>query len=80
MPKVNGVRDLIVRDPRVVYAAEKAIERTPPKMAKEANDAELSKGLERQLEETRQHVSNLEEVVGLLGQKPQLAKSAASRV
>jgi len=77
MPKVTDLRDLLVRDLAVVYSAEKTIERTLPKMAKEANDADLSEGLERHVDETRQHVSNLEEVFRLLGEKPRAAKSAA---
>jgi ferritin-like metal-binding protein YciE len=77
MPKVTDPRDLLVRDLAVVYSAEKAIERTLPKMAKEANDPELSRGLERHLDETRQHVTNLEEVFRLLGEKPRATKSAA---
>lgn len=70
-------RDLLVRDLAVVYTAEKAIERTLPKLAKEANDTALARGFERHLDETREHVSNLEEVFRLLGEKPRGAKSPA---
>ncbi|MBA2383542.1 MAG: ferritin-like domain-containing protein [Actinobacteria bacterium] len=77
MSKVTDPRDLLVHDLGVVYAAEKLIEAALPKMAKEANDDELGTGFERHLEETREHVSNLEEVFRLLGEKPQRGKSPA---
>lgn len=77
MPKVTDPRDLLVRELGVVYAAEKTIARTLPKLAKEANDSELARGFERHLEETREHVSNLEEAFRLLGVKPRQTKSPA---
>jgi len=77
VPKVTDPRDLLVRDLGVVYSAEKTIERTLPKLAKEANDTELARGFEHHLEETHQHVNNLEEAFRLLGEKPRQAKSPA---
>lgn len=40
-----------------------------PKLAKEASDAELAKGFETHLEETKQHVANLERVFEQLGER-----------
>jgi ferritin-like metal-binding protein YciE len=77
MPKVTDTHDLLLHELGVVYAAEKAIERTLPKLAKEANDEQLARGFERHLEETRGHVSNLEEAFRSLGEKPGRAKAPA---
>lgn len=77
MPKVTDPRDLLVHELGVAYAAEKLIEAALPKMVKEANDKDLASGLEHHLEETRQHISNLEESFRLLGEKPQRGKSPA---
>jgi ferritin-like metal-binding protein YciE len=77
MAKVTDPRDLLVHELGVVYAAEKLIEAALPKMAKEANDRDIANAFEHHLEETRQHIGNLEESFGLLGEKPQRGKSPA---
>ncbi len=77
MAKVTDSRDLLIHELGVVYAAEKLIEAALPKMVKEANDKDLATALEHHLEETRQHVSNLEESFRLLGEKPARGKSPA---
>ena len=71
MPKVTDPSDLFLYKLGVMLKTEKAIENMLPRMQKEANDPELASGLERHLEQTRRHVSNLERAFELLGEKPQ---------
>lgn len=77
MPKVREPADLLEYKLGVLLATEKAIAKSLPRMKKEANDAELARGLERHLEETKQHVANLEEAFRRLGRRPRRAKAPA---
>jgi ferritin-like metal-binding protein YciE len=77
MAKVTDMRDLLVHELAVVYASEKTVESMLPKLAREANDEELSAGLERHREETRAQIENLERAFELLGEKPRRAKAPA---
>jgi ferritin-like metal-binding protein YciE len=66
-----------MRDPRKLFThelgdilyAEKLLVKALPKFAKEATDPALSKKFETHLEETKQHVVNLERVFEQLGEK-----------
>jgi ferritin-like metal-binding protein YciE len=78
MAKVTDTRDLLVHKLAVVYATEKSIEGTLPKLAREANDEELARGLERHLEETRAQIGRLEQAFELLGEPPRRAKAPAA--
>ena len=75
--KVTDPNDLLLYKLGVMLKTEKAIERTLPRLQKEANNSELAQGLERHLEQTRRHVSNIEEAFRLLGEKPQEHPSPA---
>jgi ferritin-like metal-binding protein YciE len=69
--KVTDPHDLLVHKLSVMLTTEREIERMLPTLAKEAHDDELRQGFERHLEETRQHVRNLEQAFQVLGAPPQ---------
>jgi ferritin-like metal-binding protein YciE len=50
-----------------VYYAEKTLTKVLPKLAQEVNDKEFTEALEKHLDETKNHVSNLEQVFKELG-------------
>jgi ferritin-like metal-binding protein YciE len=60
-----------------IYWAEKHLVKTLPKMAKAATSGDLKAAFTEHLEVTKGHVSRLEEIFGLLGQKPQAKKCEA---
>lgn len=60
-----------------IYWAEKHLVKTLPKMAKAATSEELKAAFTDHLEVTNTHVSRLEEVFGLLGEKAQAKKCEA---
>lgn len=71
--KLNTLEDLLLQQVKDLYYAEKQLTKAIPKMAKAAQSVELKSALEDHLKETREHVSRLEEVFGLMGvaAKPQ---------
>ncbi|MDB5278596.1 MAG: ferritin-like protein [Ferruginibacter sp.] len=60
-----------------IYWAEKHLTKALPKMAKAAMSEELRDAITEHLEVTKTHVSRLEQVFGLLGQKAQAKKCDA---
>jgi ferritin-like metal-binding protein YciE len=62
---------------RDIYWAEKHLVKTLPKMQKAASSQELKNAFEEHLEATKNHVSRLEEVFGMLGEKAQAKKCEA---
>lgn len=83
-PKSNG-KPVSEADPNLaaffadelkdIYWAEKQLVKTLPKMQKAATSPELKKAFVNHLEETKVHVTRLEQVFELLGKKAQ-AKNA----
>lgn len=65
----EGLRDLFIDELKDIYWAEKALVKALPKMAKNATTDGLISSLVNHLHETENHVSRLEEVFGLLGEK-----------
>jgi ferritin-like metal-binding protein YciE len=63
-------RDLFLHELGDMLFAEKAIVKTLPKLQEEASDAQLVRGFEHHLEETRGHIRNLERVFESLGERP----------
>jgi ferritin-like metal-binding protein YciE len=70
MPSMTDPRELFLHELQDVYYAEKQIAKKLPSMAKEATDRELSDGFRRHLDETKQQVTNLEQVFSALGERP----------
>jgi ferritin-like metal-binding protein YciE len=75
--KVTDPHDLLVYKLQVLLATEREIERTLPKLEREAHDEELKQGFRRHLEETRRHVENVEQAFAVVGEKPQATKAPA---
>lgn len=67
--KFNNLQDLFMEQLRDMYDAEQRLVKALPKMAKAASDAQLRGGFEQHLEQTKNHVTRLEQVFQLLGQK-----------
>jgi ferritin-like metal-binding protein YciE len=68
-----ALRDFLIDEVKDIYWAEKKLVTSLPKMAKAAGAQELKEAINDHLAATREHVSRLEEVFELLGEKP-LAK------
>ena len=60
-----------------IYWAEKKLVQTLPKMAKAATSSALKNAFTDHLEQTKEHVTRLEQVFELLGHKPQAKKCDA---
>lgn len=75
--KVTDPHDLLVYKLRLLLATEREIERNLPKLEREAHDEELKAGFRRHLEETRQHVKNLEQAFQVLGVPAQATTAPA---
>ena len=65
----QGLRDLFVDELKDIYGAEKALTKAIPKMIKNATDENLREALTGHLEETKQHVTRLEEVFSSIDEK-----------
>jgi ferritin-like metal-binding protein YciE len=61
---------LFVHELRDVLYAERTIERSLPKMAREASDPRLRQHLEHHLRETEEQIANVEHVLKLFGKAP----------
>jgi ferritin-like metal-binding protein YciE len=70
MATMTAPRELFIHELQDVYYAEQQLVKRLPKMVDEAADSELSGGFQKHLEETKQHVANLEQVFSEMGQKP----------
>src|SRR5581483_3876143 len=68
--KLDSLDTLLTEELRDVYDAEKQITKALPKMVKAAHSDELREALEAHLEITKKHVERLEEIFGLLNEKP----------
>lgn len=65
----EGLRDLFIDELKDIYWAEKALVKALPKMAKNATTPNLATAILSHLEQTENHVSRLEEVFSLFGEK-----------
>jgi ferritin-like metal-binding protein YciE len=72
--KMDDPRELFLHELGDLLYAENVLVKTLPKLAKEASDTELQEGFEAHLEETRQHVVNLEQVFEAVGEKAKAEK------
>ena len=66
--KMDEPRELFLHELGDLLFAENTLIKALPKLAKEASDAELQKGFESHLEETKQHAANLKQVFEVLGE------------
>jgi ferritin-like metal-binding protein YciE len=71
------IKRFFVDEIKDIYWAEKKLVSTLPKIAKAAGAPELKDAINDHLEATREHVSRLEQVFELLGEKPVAKKCDA---
>ena len=74
MSQMTTPADLFVHELQDVYFAERTLTKVLPKLADEVNDEELTEAFRHHLDETRQHVANLEQVFAGLGVSARSAK------
>jgi ferritin-like metal-binding protein YciE len=78
MPEITTPRDLFLHElGDILYVERTLAEATLPKLIDEVQDQEFKSGLEAHLVQTRQHVTNVEEVFELLGEKPEIEECIA---
>jgi ferritin-like metal-binding protein YciE len=71
MASIGTPRELFVHElGDILYVEQKLTGEVLPKLIAEVHDGEFRKGLERHLEQTRGHVTNLEQVFDALGENP----------
>ena len=68
--KDNTLRELFIDELRDLYDAESRLVKALPKMAKASNSDELRSGIEHHLQQTKQHLERLKEVLTSLDEKP----------
>src|SRR5436190_20306001 len=67
--KLKTLEDLFVHELKDLYSAETKLVKALPKMAKAATNEDLKAGFEEHLEQTKEHVSRLEEIGKMLDLK-----------
>jgi ferritin-like metal-binding protein YciE len=67
--KENTLRELFVDELRDLYDAEHRLVKALPKMAKAANMDELREGFETHLEQTKEHVERLKQIMESMDEK-----------
>lgn len=75
--EMNDPRELFLHELGDVLNAERMLVKTLAKLQEEASDDELAEGFGEHLEETRQHVKNLEEAFEALGEPAKAEKCPA---
>jgi ferritin-like metal-binding protein YciE len=68
--KENTLRELFVDELKDLYDAENRLVKALPKLAKAANLDELRDGFETHLEQTKEHVERLKQIMISLDEKP----------
>ena len=68
--KENQLKELYVEELRDLYSAEKQLVKALPKMAKAATSSDLRSGFEEHLEQTKGHLSRLEQIFDSLDESP----------
>jgi len=71
---MSDPRELFLHELGDVLYAERTLVKALPTLQEEASDDELRTGFEDHLEETRQHVKNVEQAFEQLGEKPTAEK------
>jgi ferritin-like metal-binding protein YciE len=66
----KSLKELFVEELRDTYDAEKRLTKALPKMAKAAGASELQNAFTSHLKETEKQITRLEQVFGMIGEKP----------
>lgn len=61
--KTTSLEDLYVKQLQDLYSAENQLIETLPKLAKKAREEELRRGFEEHLEQTKEHVRRIEQIL-----------------
>jgi ferritin-like metal-binding protein YciE len=70
MPEITTPRDLFLHElGDILYVERKLVNEVLPKLIGEVQDGKFRTGLERHLEQTRGHITNVEQVFDDLGEK-----------
>lgn len=75
--KLKSLDDLLVKELRDLYSAEKQLVRALPKMAKGAQSSALADAIKTHLEETKEQVERLEQIFEMLDVSSRGPKCAA---
>ena len=71
MSHLSTPRDLFLHElGDILYVEQKLAEETLPNLISEVQSEELRKGFERHLDQTRGHITNVEQVFDMLGAQP----------
>jgi ferritin-like metal-binding protein YciE len=71
MPEITTPRELFLHElGDILYVERALVDEALPKLIREVTDGEFRGGLEKHLEQTRQHVANVESVFELLAEDP----------
>jgi ferritin-like metal-binding protein YciE len=70
MMQKDSLQQLYIDELKDLYSAETQMVKALPKMAKASSNAELRQGFEEHLRQTSEHVSRLEQIFEMLGEKP----------
>ena len=76
---IQTLNELLTEEIKDLYDAEKQLTKALPKMAKASTNSDLKAAFTEHLEQTKGHVSRLEEVFEALGQKPKGKSCAAMK-
>jgi ferritin-like metal-binding protein YciE len=75
MADISTPRELFLHElGDILYVEEKLTEEVLPKLIQEVQHDEFRTGLERHLEQTRGHITNLEQAFDALGERPESEK------
>jgi ferritin-like metal-binding protein YciE len=72
--EMRDPRELFLHELGDVLYVERTLVKSLPKLQEEASDEELALGFEEHLDETKQHVKNVERAFERLGEKPTAEK------
>ena len=76
MPEMTEPRALFLHELGDMLYAERLLVKALPQLQKEASDDELAQAFREHLEETKQHVANVEAAFEALGETPPKPRSA----
>lgn len=72
MSEITSPRELFLHElGDILYVERELADKTLPKLIGEVQDAEFKEGLEKHLDQTRQHVKNVEQVFRSLDEEPE---------
>jgi ferritin-like metal-binding protein YciE len=75
MAEMTTPRELFLHElGDILYVEQKLAGEVIPKLIQEVTDPDFRKGLERHLEQTRGHVTNLEQIFDSMGEPPEAEK------